>query len=266
MYPPLQTSFGDLTVLNQHQVLLEQTVDGIATGSPALALIEDNAVRRGILDGEGIWRWRAQAYLNEGDFSSFDSFVGSLIQYMASTKRRQRLDVSSEAFYFNNNPIVISAQYFDNNYVFDPTAQLRILISPEGGGSGREFPMLLKNNYFEVDLSSLEAGDYTYTVSVKDQPVSASSKFSVLDYGIERQFLNANAGKMDRAAQNAGGAVFYPENLDDLITRLLDDDRLKAVQESQTKVVPLIDWFVLLAVLALLLALEWFVRKYNGLI
>ena len=48
--------------------------------------------------------------------------------------------------------------------------------------------------------------------------------------------------------------------------KLLEDDRFVSVQKSEQKVVPLIDWKYLLALIAVLLSLEWFIRKYNGLI
>jgi hypothetical protein len=265
-FPPLGTTFGELTVLVPHQVLLEQVVDGITTEQPTLALLDDNALRRGILDGEGIWKWRGQSYLNDGDFVAFDTFIGGLMQYLASTKRRKRLDINSEAFYYNNNPIRISAQYFDKNYVFDPTAELRILVSPDAGGESQEFPMLLKDSYFEVDLSSLEAGAYQFTIMARDQPVSGSGSFSVLDFGIERQFLRADFEKLERTAQNTRGQLYFPDQFSTMVSNLIGDDRFKQVQESQTKVVPLIEWSALLGILAFLLALEWIVRKYNGLV
>lgn len=265
-FPPLRTTFGELTVLRPHQVLLEQVVDGITTEQPTLALLDDNAQRSGILDGEGIWKWRGQSYLNDGNFTAFDTFISGLMQYLASTKRRKRLDINSEAFYYNNNPVRISAQYFDKNYVFDPTAELRILVSPEAGGESQEFPMLLKDSYFEVDLSALEAGEYQFTIMARDQPVSGSGSFSVLDFGIERQFLRANVEKLERTAQNTGGQLYFPDQFSTMVGNLMGDDRFKQVQESQTKVVPLIEWSALLGILAFLLAVEWIVRKYNGLV
>ena len=67
-------------------------------------------------------------------------------------------------------------------------------------------------------------------------------------------------------ATNRDARVYSLKERDSLYTQLLADQRLQIVQKSEQKIVPLIDWKYLLAVLVLLLAAEWFIRKYNGLI
>ena len=265
-FPPLMTSFGDLLIIAPHEVILEQSIDGFLSGSPLLATMEENGIRSAILDGEDIWKWRAQVYLEGEEFLPFDDFIGRIVQYLASNKRRSRLEVSAESFYYNNNRILVSAQYFDQNYVFDPRASLSISVTNEETGDQTSIPMLLKSNYYEVDLSALEAGNYAYTVNVRDEAVARSGSFTILDFNVEQQFLNADVTKLRRLATNSGGEAFFPAEVGQLSQLLMDDERFKAVQKSEQKVVPLIDWKYLLALLALLLGAEWFIRKYNGLI
>ena len=128
-YTPLQTYFGELSITVPNETLLEQSVSGFTTGNSMLATMDINGKRDAIWDAEGLWRWRAQAYLDNGGFQEFDDFIGNLVQYLASTKRRSRLEVAGETFYYNNNPIKISAQYFDQNYVFDSRALLNITVT-----------------------------------------------------------------------------------------------------------------------------------------
>ena len=127
-FPPLHTTFGSLNVNVPHETMLEQTVNGFANENPLLATMEVNGKRNAIWDGAGFWRWRARSFIQHGNFQDFDNFIGNLVQYMASNKRRSRLEVSSETFYYNNNPIKINAQYFDENYVFNSRASLNITV------------------------------------------------------------------------------------------------------------------------------------------
>ncbi|AVI52032.1 hypothetical protein C5O00_13065 [Pukyongia salina] len=265
-FPPLLTSFGTLEVNIPHENLLDQAIDGISSGSSMLATMELNGVRDAIWDGEDIWKWRAQTYVETGSFRAFDDFIGKMVQYLASTQRRSRLEVTGETFYYNNNPIKISAQYFDSNYVFDPRASVSISVTNIETNEQRTFPMLLKNNFYEVDLNSLSAGDYRYTVSVRDEAVSRSGNFSILEFNVEQQFLNADVTKLQRLATNTGGMAYFSTENEQLAESLLNDDRFQAVQKSDQKIVPLIDWKYLLGLIVLLLSLEWFIRKYNGLI
>jgi hypothetical protein len=265
-FPPLKTNFGALEITVPHETLLQQNIDGYDSGSPMLATMELNGKRDAIWDGEGLWKWRAQSFRDTKSFESFDEFVGKLVQYLASSKRRSRLDVSSETFYYNNNQIRLSAQYFDQNFVFDSRASLNITIINSETEERTVFPLLLKNNFYEVDLNSLNAGEYRYTVSVANENMSRSGSFTILDYNVEQQFGNANVTKLRRVATNSGGKAFFLSQYPELITTLLANTKYQSIQKSEQKIVPLIDWKYLLALIIAVLATEWFIRKYNGLI
>jgi hypothetical protein len=263
---PLTTLFGPLQINIPHEVLLDEYINGFDSETPMLATMELNGVRDAIWDGEGLWKWRAQSFLDNNNFEEFDTFFGKLIQYLASYKRQSRLEVGNETFYYNNNPIKISAQYFDQNFVFDSRASLSITVTNTETNSKVSFPMLLKNNFYEVDLNSLNAGEYKYSVSVLDETVSRSGNFTILDFNVEQQFLNANVTKLERVATNTGGKAFFITQIPELIINLLEDNMYQQIQKSEQKVVPLIDWKYLLALIVLSLTFEWFIRKYNGLI
>ena len=265
-FPPIPTLFGDLTIPVPHEIILTKSINGFDTENPMLATTELNGKRDAIWDAEGLWKWRAQSFLQTNGFEEFDAFLGKLVQYLASNKRRSRLEVSNESFYYNNSPIRISAQYFDQNYVFDNRASLNISVVNQETNARTVFPMLLRNNFFEVDVNSLAAGEYAFTVSVEDEAVARSGNFSILDFNVEQQFGNANVTKLGRLATNTEGDAFFATEVDALITKLLNDDRFQSIQKSQQKIVPLIDWKYLLGLIVLTLALEWFIRKYNGLI
>ncbi len=264
--PPLHTEFGTLAISVPNEVMLEQTVSGISNGNPLLATMEINGKRDAIWDGEGFWRWRARSFVETESFQSFDDFIGNLVQYLASNKRRSRLEVTSETFYYNNNPIKVLAQYFDKNYNFDNRAALNITVKNKETDKQTVFPMLLRNNYYEVDLNSLTAGEYNYTVSVSKEAVSSSGNFTILDFNVEQQFLNADVSKLRRIAQNSNGKAYFAAQSDSLIQSLVENTNYQNIERSEQKVVPLVDWKYLLALIILALAAEWFIRKYNGLI
>ncbi|WP_432410460.1 vWA domain-containing protein [Rasiella sp. SM2506] len=265
-FPPLPTLFGELQITVPHEVVLKQTVRGFNTENALLVTAEVNGKRDVLWDVEELWKWRAQSYLQHTNFQEFDAFVGNLVQYLASNKRRSRLEVSNESFYYNNSPIKISAQYFDKNYVFDTRASLSISVIEQESKQRTVFPMLLKNNFYEVDVNSLPAGEYAFTVAVGDEAIARSGAFTILDFNVEQQFGNANVSKLKRIAANTKGTAYFPNEIDDLMESLLNDDRFQSIQKSEQKIVPLIDWKYLLALIVLFLTAEWFIRKYNGLI
>ena len=263
---PLKTLFGDLEILAPHDIVLEQYIDGIASESPMLVTMEVDGVRHAIWDGENIWKWRAQCFIDTNSFEDFDDFFGKTIQYLASNKRRSRLEVTNEGYYYNNNSIKVSAQYFDQNFIFDSRASLLITVTNSETKDKIVLPMLLKNNFYDIDLNSLSAGEYQYTVAVSDQTVMRSGNFTILDFDVEEQFLNADVTKLNKLATNTGGKAFFITETSEILSALIKDDSFQLTQKRAQKVVPLIDWKYLLGIIVFLLTSEWLLRKYNGLI
>ena len=125
---------------------------------------------------------------------------------------------------------------------------------------------MLKNNSYQVDLSGFSPGEYSFNVRANNGELSQSGTFQILDYNVEQQFLNANATKLQQVATNSNGSSYFIANTSNLITDLMNDSRYATIQKSTKNVVPLIDFKYLLILIALSLASEWFLRKYNGLI
>lgn len=263
--PPLETSLGDLKVNVPHNVLLSQRILGIDTENPLLVTFEENNRREAILDGENLWKWRANVYVKNTTFKPFDDFMSSLIQYLSSDKLRTRLDVKAESFYYNSGDVNVSAQYFDQNYEFNNSASLTIMVKNQETEQQSTFPLLLKSNFYEVNLSSLASGEYSYTVSVSEEALSASGSFSIIDFNVEQQFLNANADKLQRVSNMTDGAYYFVDDYTNLAEDLINDNRYVSIQKSEQKIVTLLNWKFLLFLLVFLLAIEWFSRKYNGL-
>lgn len=264
--PPLQTEFGAATFTVPTDIVLFKTVNGIQLKEPLLFTYEISQKRAAVLNGEGIWRWRAQSYLEEKSFHNFDNFIGKIIQYLDSNQKRTRLNVTYESFYNGNDNVIISAQFFNKTYEFDTRAALEVTVKNKENELSQKIPFILKQSNYQVDLSGLEAGDYTFTVKEQNENISQSGEFKILDYNVEQQFLNANVSKLEKVAHQSQGTSYFINETDALITQLIKDERFATIQKSTKKVVPLIDWKFLLAIIALSLSAEWFIRKYNGLI
>lgn len=265
-FPPLSSKFGTINFSNPYQTLLYKKVGNITTEDPLLATIENNNKREGILLGEDIWKWRAQSFINKKAFSDFDDFIGKIVQYLATKKRKERLSLDYESFYSGSTNVLIKAQYFNKNYEFDNREVLTISVKDMNNNETKTFPMVLKNNNYEVDLSSLSASDYSFTVKGETSNISKSGNFKILEYNIEQQFLNANVTKLQALAINSQGASYFGGSTTKLIEDLIADSRFATIEKSTKNTVPLIDWKYLLALIAFCLSAEWFLRKYKGLI
>lgn len=265
-YPPLKSEFGGLEFLAPTDVILYKSINGIKTDDAMLATYEFNNMKHAVLLGEGIWRWRAQAYLDTESFADFDNFIGKLVQYLSSNKKRKRINVDYKSFYNGNDDVSISAQYFNKNYEFDAEASLSIVLKNANNDFTREVPLLLNNGNYTVDLSGIEAGKYNFTVKHNSEAIATSGSFQILEYNVEQQFLNADIDKLKSLGKNSEGGAYFSTEYNSLIKSLISDNRFATIQKSTKNIVPLIDWKYLLGLIALSLFAEWFIRKYNGLI
>ncbi|WP_417860947.1 VWA domain-containing protein [Winogradskyella sediminis] len=265
-FPPLQSEFGSLQITVPYETLLYKRVNGITTEDILLATFETEGTKHAILNGEDIWRWRSQSYLNTNSFSAFDEFINKLVQYLSSNKKRRRINVDYKSFYNGNDDVIISAQYFNKNFEFDNSASLSIVLKNKDDNSVREVPLLLNNGNYTVDLSGINAGLYEFTIKHNSESISVSGSFQVLEYNVEQQFLNADIEKLKAMATESNGAAYFTSEIDKLIGTLISDNRYRTIQKSTKNIVSLIDWKYLLGLIALSLFVEWFIRKYNGLI
>ena len=265
-FPPLVDKFGPLeTDQNKFNVMLSQELQGVKTGEPMMGVTQSTP-KSGFLFGENIWRWRAKSYLDYKSFEEFDDFLGKLVQNLASKSSRQRLTVDTDNFYYANQNVIISAQYFDENYQFDPGANLKVTIRNSETRDEFTSDLVLKNNFYQFDGGDLDPGEYSYIVNAEGKNLSSSGNFEVIEYNTEQQFVSSNLSGMQSFADNNDANLYYPDKIEDLLNTLLTDDKFKPVQKSRQKSLPLIDWYYLLFILTIILAAEWFYRKYLGLI
>lgn len=264
-FPPLKSNFGTPNFNSPYQTILFKTVSGINTNQPLLATIDVNQRREAILFGENIWKWRAQNYLNSQQFTDFDNFIGKIVQYLASNKRKNRLLIDYKSFYNASDNITINAQFFNKNYEFDANANLTISIKNKESNALINRPLILKNNSYQVDLNGLDAGDYAFTIESSDN-ISSSGNFQIIAYNVEEQFLNADVTKLQQIATNNNGKAYFVNQKNELLQDLLSNNKYLPILKTNKTTIPLIDWYYLLFIIALSLASEWFIRKYKGLI
>ena len=262
-FPPLRDKFGAINAKN-HQSLLFQKLQGITTEEPLLATFEKGEEKFGFLLGEGIWKWRAASYLNETSFQEFDAFVNNLVQFLSSSKKRNRLEVKVDNLYLANQTIDISALYLDSNYKFDPRASIQIGITNETTKEQKVYPFSLVTTSYKVQIEGLVSGDYSYVVSVEGESVKKLGKFKVADFQIEEQFTNANKEKLAALANATNGKLFNSLEQGELIDNLVQNKNYYTLQKSIEKEQGIIQWQWLLFLIIGLLTLEWFLRKYYG--
>ncbi len=264
-FPPLRSNVSPLFPKSLNQTILKTKIRGVSIETPLLSINEGENNKQAFLFGEDIWKWRMQTYRNEKDFKTFDDFIGKLVLYLSSNTPKNRFILDYKQIYLGSNEAVIRASIFDEAFEFDTNATVSLKIQNKEKTISKMVPMLLNQLNYVADLSDLPSGDYNFTATVTGINSSKSGTFSILDYDVEQQFSSSNYKKLNRLAKSTNGALFYANKTGGLKQQLLSKQEYKPVQKSKENIVPLVEFKFLLGLILLVFAVEWFLRKYNGL-
>ncbi len=265
-YPPLKTEFGTTEISVPHQILLYKSINGRPTKMPLMFSYTDEGVRNITLVAEDIWKWRLKSFQLDDNFEKFNAFFNVIFQYLSTQKTSKRLVANHSPVFDGSVAAEIFAQFYDENFQFNPNASLDIEISSPQIKTSINYPLVLVGDMYKVDLSDLKPGNYTYKINTKGQQFSTSGQFEILEFNVEAQFFNSDYQQLFQLATKTKGHVFLENEFDNLLDELLNNPKYKSVQRINKKTVPLINYKLLLLLIVLSLALEWFIRKYKGLI
>ena len=261
-FPPLLTSFGEIDITANHEVLLSQRINDVNTGFPLLATLSENNTKRIVLFGENIWKWRAHSFSTDKSFEKFDLFFNSLMQYLQLSNRNQNMDLFYEPVYNANESIKIQVKNYDSNLNVELNSKLVLQLNDSVAG----IPFYVKNNVYEVEINNLTAGRYKFSVNELGTDEKQYGTFLVVPFSSEQESKSPNKKALQRLARQSKGVVFYEDQFEEIKTELLKNPVFKTVQKERNNLISLIDWKWLLGLIVLSLSLEWLLRKYRGMI
>jgi hypothetical protein len=265
-FNPLTCPFGNFGASPQAQVVLRKRIGKVDTEQPLLAVGDNNGVKTGIFLGEGLWRWRLFDYLQHQNHDIFDELVGKTVQYLSVKEDKRKFRVTLEKTVFNENEAVLfGAELYNDNYELINDPDVAITIKNQ---EGREFNFTFnkQGKAYTLDAGILPVGNYTYRASTgfNGQPLSFEGRFSVRPLQLEFFETTANHAVLRQLADQYGGAVVGPSAVTSIAELIKNKETIKPVSYQTSQTSPIINLKWIFALLAALLALEWFLRRYFG--
>ncbi|WP_353147874.1 hypothetical protein [Flavobacterium sp.] len=265
-FPPLENPFGKITEKGSVNTLLKAKVNGIEVGNPILTFSEKGISRNAYLLGENSWKWRMESFVLNQSYEKYDLFIDKIIQYLSTNSAKKSLLVEHESFYNSGETIEIFAQYFNKSYELEENANLSITLTNKNTKSTKNYNFSKANNGYQAIFDGITPGNYMFQVKETTSNASYNGTFEVLDFDVEKQFVNPDVSKLQQLANQNNGEIIYPNQIEKLLQKLLQKDTYLPVEKTIIKNSPLIDSLWLLIIIVVSLTIEWFTRKYNGLI
>ena len=123
-----------------------------------------------------------------------------------------------------------------------------------------------KGEFYQQQLGRLKAGRYYWKASTvhNQKKYTKTGAFIVEDIDLEQLESAARHSTLYQLAAQTDAKVYNIQDYNKLISRLEKSEDLVALRTETHQFDPLLDYIVLLLLLASLLLSEWFLRRYHG--
>jgi hypothetical protein len=262
--PPLSAPFGNYQVSGDYEVLFSQQIGSITSGFPLWLFLRNNGSRSAVIFGEGFWKW----YLADFSLSQqqhVPSLINKTIQYLSVRKDRSRFVLQLKPRFFENEPLIIEAERYNESYELTQDDEVTIVIKNE---QGKEFNYTFtkNSNRYQLQAGLMPPGKYTFSAKAERNGKTEYKEGSFIVVPLQLEMLNnvADAQLMNELAVNTGGAMVSARNVKNLKQLIGNDKTIKPTIREQEFLHKWIDLKWLFFVLITLLTTEWVIRKWNG--
>ncbi|MDB2656753.1 hypothetical protein N9Y60_01725 [Crocinitomicaceae bacterium] len=262
--PPVAVKYGTINAEGGSS-LLSQRIGPVKKKDPIFLFGNTSKSKYAAFLGEGLWRWRLSEYARTKKHEGFEELIQKTAQYLVVKKNTDPFRVNLPKRFTINDAVYIQAEFY--NEAFEPivTPDIQLELKNE---NNRVIPYTFAKNSkdYSLGLGKLAAGRYSWKASTKFDGKSYTKEgvFIVEDVSLESLATNADHNLL-RLMSDASSGKFYSLNgTDQLLKDIGKRDDIVTISYEETDYSDLIDWKWIFALVALLLATEWFLRRYYG--
>lgn len=265
-FNPITSAFGNFSATPQAQVLLWKRIGKVDTDQPLLAIGETDGIKTGLFLGEGLWKWRLFDYMQHNNHDIFEELLGKTVQYLTLKEDKRKFRVTLDQNIFKENePVVFGAELYNDNYELTNESDVAMTIR---NTAGKEFLYTFNKlgKAYTLNAGILPVGNYTFraTTSFNSQNLVHEGRFSVQPIQLELFETTANHAVLRQLSAHYGGEMVAASALASIADTIKAKETVKPVIYQSTHTNPLINLKWIFLLLAGMLAVEWFLRRYFG--
>lgn len=272
--PSLATNTVPTARAGLPQVLVHSSsTDGTGQAIPVVTYQSYGRGQTIVVEGAGMWRWAFLPPQHAARDTIYPALWQSLVQWIISQQDLmpgQDVAIRSDRVSFMTGEMVTATVLVDLGEAQDagdPTQKYHVLLDgPDLPVSRRVslVPSGMESHLFRVDFGALAVGTYNAMVvsETADEPL-AKTVLDVRDPWYEQLALDARPDLMRRVAEESGGAVVQPSEVDQVVAKFRERIQERRPAESTRTTL----WDRPLVMMATLVAwmTTWVVRRRHGL-
>lgn len=260
-FPPLSLPHLEFSLKGNHDILLQADINDVLTTNPLLSFSNDGR-KNAFLFGTNIWKWKLYDYYEEKNYNNFEELFSKSVKYLLTEKDKE-LTVNYKENYFNNEPIILTAELKNPSQELITAPDLKIRITNKNNKKVYEYEFSKDNKSYHLNINTLTEGIYNFTAEARygNTIYSENGSFAIDDVGAEAQELVANAQRMQLLASLTEGKNFNVNELSQLKEVIKNDERISSIMREETNYKDLINMKSLFFVILSLVSIEWILRK-----
>ena len=264
--PPIAIPFGKWKINGEMETVFNEKIGGVETSYPLFLFSKYNGNTFGAFLGEGLWRWGFFQNNNDDDQSFIHELFTKSIRKIISKSVKSDLKLRFKDEWLNSEEIKLVVNRF--NDVSELTNEKSLLFNLiDANGVSKRFDFLRVNNHYELNLGLLPFGVYNYSIRYNDHDsLGLEGGFIVKENKLESESIVADHYMLRKLSHETNGEFYLIKDLDSLIKKLKSSKNFKSVSFFESSLDYLIKNRWIFFIVLILASLEWFVRKWQGII
>lgn len=267
--PPVFRQQGNFRPKVESEVLVSVRLQSLPLADPLIVARNVNKKKSLAVLGYGLWRWDMLSDAGSGMDQMLEHFIGNAIRWLTTQEDSRRIRIqSSKQIYTAQDAVEFTAQVYDDTYQPLEDAQVEVRVR---NGSDTS-PIVLNavgSGQYHGEFESLREGEYTFTATVTANGAAIGSDQGTFSVGgLNAEFLDTRMNKslLQQIAAQTGGQYYDGDNIGSLAHDVTSMPNFNPRDVSKSAEIEIWNsrWILTLALFTF--ALEWFLRKRNGML
>lgn len=265
--PPVAYPNVGFRVKPGSQVIAAARINNISTDFPMIVSQNTPVYKSITLIGSNVWRWRITSETREINF--FDQLIYNFIQWLRVADNQRKFFVeTSKEIYAVGETIEFIGEIYDDKLESIRDASIIVDIN----NSGNSFSLKLEhenNGIYKGELNIPYKGDYSFKAEAEIGGIKSKTyngKFNIGQLDLEKFETVMQENYLEMIASLTGGAYYYIDNSFDMLRDIETINRNKIKRTTLSSTYDPLSFEALLLIIILLLTLEWFIRKKEGML
>jgi len=214
-----------------------------------------------------IWKWKLQ--VAPKGIEVFDNFIVNSLRWLRANEEQKLVNIKTSRKNFSQGErIEFYGEVSDES--LNPVSEANIKVEISSGTNKQDLDLQnVGPGLYEGSIVINDAGDYNYLAQAEiDEKILGKDQgsFNIGEIDIEMIDPVMNYPLLNLLANETGGEFYFPQNFNSLL------EKIKLLKENSSKEKIITSeislwsdtWMLVIAIL--LFALEWFIRKRNGML